>query len=145
MLLGGEHSSKICTVQMWHFFDAEKFTCAKCFENRYKIYETVRGFSPRSVLSQNGTDATSPTISYHSTIYASLRRPSDNMKLRDLFCRPPKHRRTRNEVQSVANSIRGSRVDLATLPHSEPDLRIGSSILPTSVPSTSQKRESNGT
>lgn len=42
MLLGGEHSSKICTVQTWHFFDAEKFTCAKCFENRYKYYWTVR-------------------------------------------------------------------------------------------------------
>src|SRR6266478_4554380 len=62
------------------------------------------------------------------------------MGLRDLLCIPRKDRRARSQGRSNANSIEGSRVDLAALPHSEPDLRITHSAL-TPTPSTSRGRE----
>jgi len=73
-----------------------------------------------------------------------LHRNSDDMGVRDFFCRPLRHRRARSRAQSVANSIAGSQVNLGTSPQSEPDLRIGSSILPTSALSTSQNQGPNG-
>ena len=82
------------------------------------------------------------------------------MKLRDFFCLPRKNRRAPNKTRSEANSIDGRpATQLAVLPHSQPDLRIGSSILPhsqpdlgtellipsTSVPSPSQNQTLGGT
>ena len=71
-----------------------------------------------------------------------LHRPCDSMGFRDFLCLPQKRRRARSQVNAGTD---GEQVDLATLPRSEPDLRIGSSIRPTAVPSTPQNLESNGT
>ena len=67
------------------------------------------------------------------------------MGIRDLLRLPRKHRRARSNVQSEVNTSQGRRVDLGTLPRSEPNLGIGSSILLEPVLSASENRESNGT
>ena len=68
-----------------------------------------------------------------------------DMGIRDFLRIPRKHRRARSEARNEANTVEGRPVDLAALPHSQPDLGIGSSISPTSVPTTSQNREPSGT
>jgi len=95
-----------------------------------------RRISPRLALAQDGSAPCASNFHYQTAIYAGLHGASDNMGLRDFFCRPPKNRRAPNKAQSVAGSIEGGQFGLVTLPHSEPDLRIGSSILPTPAPST---------
>ena len=67
------------------------------------------------------------------------------MGLRDLLGLPRKHRRARSEARREANPVEATRVDLAALPHSQPNLRIESPISPTPIPSTSQNREPSGT
>ena len=80
-------------------------------------------------------------LSYHH-----LRWPYSDMGLRDLLPVPRMDRRTRSKDSSKADSTEGARVaNLAVLPHSEPDLRIGSSILPESGSSTSHSKESDST
>ena len=65
------------------------------------------------------------------------------MGLRDFLCILRKSRRTRSEVRREANPVEATRASLAA--HSQPNLRIGSSISLTPVPSTSKNRESSGT
>ena len=66
------------------------------------------------------------------------------MGIREFFRLPPKHRRARKQVQGEVNPIKGSKIDLATPPHSEPNLRVGSSTLPKSALSISKTHGSNG-
>ena len=79
-----------------------------------------------------------------SAIVPPSRRSNDTMGIRDFLRIPRKHRRARSEARNEANPVGGRPVDLAGLPHSQPDLGIGSSILPTSVPPTPQNREPSG-
>ena len=76
------------------------------------------------------------SLSYHH-----LHRTKDDMGLREFFRRPHKKHRARNDAQSVTDPIDRSQVGLAILPHSEPDLGVGS---PTPAPSTSQDQQFNG-
>jgi len=69
------------------------------------------------------------------------------MKWREFLRAPKKHRRTQSNARSEVGSIEGQGgVDLAVPRPAEstPDLRIGSSALPTSNTLTPRGQESNG-
>ena len=93
------------------------------------------GFSPRLTPARSGSKVTSPTArcdTYHH--------PRNNMGLRDLLFSLRGHRRARSEDRSEANAFEGpSDANLAVLRPMGSD----PSTSPISVPSTSQKRESN--
>jgi hypothetical protein len=103
--------------------------------------------SPRLALARNGTRATRPTIRYRPTIYPNLHRPSNNMKWRDFLSIPKKHRRTRSKARSELDPIEASsEADLAVPRPTEstPDLRIGTSTLPTPDPLISGDQKPSG-
>ena len=66
------------------------------------------------------------------------------MGIRDFLRLPQKRHQTRSEARTEANPIEGRPVDLAALPHSQPDLGAGSSIPLTPLLSTSQNWEPSG-
>lgn len=107
-----------------------------------------------STLSLETREASSPGSernesheSSHLLSHRHLHRPRDNMKL-PKFLRPPKiHRRNRSKARSEIGPVEGqNEVDQATPRPTEstPDLRAGTSILPTPGPSTSRNQESSG-
>ena len=102
----------------------------------------------RLTIAQNGMCATRPTISYRTTIHASLHRPRDEMKWRDFLPLPKKHRRARSGARSEVGSLKApSDVDLPVAPRpteSTPDLRIGTSALPMSSPLAPRDQEPKG-
>ena len=83
-----------------------------------------------------------------TTIYANLHRPRNEMGWRDFLRVPKKHRRARSEARGEVESLKGpSDVDLVALriTESTPDLRIGTSTLPTPSPLAFRDQEPNGT
>ena len=67
-------------------------------------------------------------------------------RLRDLLCLPRNNRRARSKARSESDAVGDPSEVGLTAPRpaeSNPDLGIGLSISPKSVPSTSQNRESN--
>ena len=87
----------------------------------------------------NGSHEASYLLSHHR-----LHCSDDNMGIRDFLRIPRKGRRMRSEGRSEAKPIEGGQIDQAAVPHSQPNLGIGSSISPKSVRSTSQSREPSG-
>ena len=67
------------------------------------------------------------------------------MRLRDLLRIRRKHPQAQSEEEREANPVGTTQSDLTASPHSQPDLRIESSISLTPAPSTSQNREPSGT
>ena len=103
--------------------------------------------SPRLVLAQNGTSATRPALCYRITIFTSLHRLSDKMKLLKYLCLPKSYRRERSKARSEIGPIEGqSGAGLAVLRPTEsaPDLRIGTSTVPAPSPLVLSNQESNG-
>jgi hypothetical protein len=112
------------------------------------VFMRGRRNRPRLVLARNGIKAKvqRSAIAHHHL------RLSDNMGLRDglrdFLSLPRKDRRTRSEARSEVDPTAGSaEVDLvAPRPtESSPDLRIGSSTLPSPSPLASRNQESNST
>jgi len=86
-------------------------------------------------------EASSPLSHRH------LRRLRDKMKLPKFLRLPKSHRRARSKARSEIGPIEGqSEADLATPRPAEstPDLRIGTSALPTPSPLVLNNQESNG-
>jgi hypothetical protein len=110
----------------------------------------VADFSALSVGSKwnESHEADYPLSSHHlHLIYTNLHRPSDNMKWRDFLSIPKKHRRTRSKARSELDPIEASsEADLAVPRPTEstPDLRIGTSTLPTPDPLISGDQKPSG-
>ena len=82
----------------------------------------------------NGCHEASNLLLYRHlrSIYTYLHRSSNVMRWREFLQIPKRHRRTRSEARSGTGSIEGQGgVEVPRLTESTPDLRIGSSILPT--------------
>ena len=120
-------------------------------EAREIVLDVIRGkteglcVSPRLLLTRNGMNATRPAICYQTTIYTSLHRPSDEMKLLKLLCLPKTHRRARSRARSEIGPVEDQTGLAAPRPtESAPDLRIGTSTLPAPSPLTPNDQESTG-
>jgi hypothetical protein len=96
-----------------------------------------------------GHEANYPLSPHHlHLIYTNLHRPSDNMKWRNFLPIPKKHGRTRSKARSEIDPIEASsEADLAAPRPTEstPDLRIGTSTLPTPDPPISGDQKPSGT
>ena len=65
------------------------------------------------------------------------------MKLQNFLRLPKSHRQNRSKVRSEISLVEGQGEVDPTIPHPTPDLRIGTSTLPTPSPLTPRDQKSN--